>query len=76
MKGGLTIYGMIMTIVSIIVFSFMLPIVTMSISYLSNNVTGVDDATKSVASLFPFFILLAILMGLFYTATQPSYDGY
>ena len=76
MKGAITIYGVIMVVVMLIVFSYLLPIVTQSISYLSNNVTGVDDSTKSVASLFPFFILLAILMGLFYTATQPSYDGY
>ena len=75
-KGTMTIVGVIMVGIMLIVFAYFLPVITNALDYINNNVSGVDDATKSIVNLAPMVIALAIIMALFVTARTPSEEYY
>jgi hypothetical protein len=66
-KGQMTIIGIIMVVMTIIVFAAMSPILHTAIA---NATVGADETTSTVLNLIPFAIVIAILISIF-TYAQP-----
>ncbi|GEM_PF-6549915 len=74
-KGAFSIIGLVMTFVSLVVYVALLPVILELIEDATAN-AGLDTATELVISLFPFLILIMIVVGMVYYAMPQRQVGY
>jgi len=65
MKGQFTIVALFMVFITILVYIQIYPVLN---EYIQMILPSVDPATRTILSLVPFFLLLAIIITAFYYA--------
>lgn len=63
-KGEFSIMGIIGIVITLLVLSALMPVITS----VTSNTTGLDSNAASLLGLIPFFIIVAIIIGIIYQA--------
>lgn len=66
MKGQYTIVALIATLITMVAYAVLYPVLTGFINPLILNITVSDPYTATMLQLVPFFILLAIVLSVIF----------